>query len=60
MLIDEDLDNIKLINENKENIENYQFDEIIKKYDLDDYIISIIFKNKKNYVYCQNFFLMKN
>ena len=47
ILVDEDIENIKIINENKDNIENYQFDKIIKKYDLDDYIISIIFKNKK-------------
>ena len=60
VLIDEDLDNIKLINENKENIENYQFDEIIKKYDLDDYIISIIFKNKKKLRILSKFFFDKN
>ena len=59
VLIDEDLDNIKLINENKENIENYQFDEIIKKYDLDDYIISIIFKNKKKLRILSKFFFDK-
>ena len=47
ILIDEDIEDIKLINENKENIENYQFEEIIKKYDTDDYIVSIIFDNKK-------------
>ena len=59
VLIDEDLDNIKLINENKENIENYQFDEIIKKYDLDDYIISIIFKNDKKLRILSKFFYDK-
>ena len=59
VLIDEDLDNIKLINENKENIENYQFDEIIKKYDLDDYIISIIFKNEKKLRILSKFFFDK-
>ena len=56
VLIDEELDNIKLINENKENIENYQFDEIIKKYDLKDYIISIIFKNEKKLRILSKFF----
>ena len=59
MLIDEDLDNIKLINDNKENIENYQFDEIIKKHDLDDYIISIIFKNEKKLRILSKFFFDK-
>ena len=59
ILIDEDLDNVKLINENKENIENYQFDEIIKNYDLDDYIISIIFKNGKKLRILSKFFFDK-
>ena len=59
VLIDEDLDSIKLINENKENIENYQFDEIIKKYDLNDYIISIFFKNRKKLRILSKFFFDK-
>ena len=59
ILIDEDLDNIKLINDNKEDIEKYQFDEIIKKYDLDDYIISIIFKNKNKLRILSKFFFDK-
>ena len=59
ILIDEDLDNIKLINDNKEDIEKYQFEEIIKKYDLDDYIISIIFKNKNKLRILSKFFLTK-
>ena len=60
ILIDEDLEDIKLINENKENIENYQFDKIIKKYDLNDYIISIIFKNKKELRILSKFFFDEN
>ena len=56
ILIDEDLDNIKLINDNKADIENYQFDEIIKKYDLSDYIISIIFKNENKLRILSKFF----
>ena len=47
VLLDEDLEDLKLINENKENIENYKFERIIRKYDLEDYIISIFFRNKK-------------
>ena len=56
ILLDEDLDNIKLINDNKEDIENYQFDEIVKKYDLSDYIISIIFKNENKLRILSKFF----
>ena len=47
ILVDEDIEDLEIINNNKENIENYDFKKIIKKYGLDDYIISIIFKNKK-------------
>ena len=59
ILIDEDIEDLKLINENKENIENFQFDKIIKKYDLNDYIISIIFKNKKKLRILSKFFYDK-
>ena len=45
VLPNEDLDDVKLINKNLENIENYDFKEIISKYDLNDSIIIIIFKN---------------
>jgi len=41
----EDLEDYNLIKQNSENLENYDFKEIIQKYNLDDYIISIIFKN---------------
>ncbi len=60
ILVDEDIENIKIINENKDNIENYQFDKIIKKYDLDDYIISIIFKNKRELRILSKFFFDGN
>jgi hypothetical protein len=40
----EDLDDFNLI---KRNLENYDFEEIIQKYNLDDYIIMIVFKNDK-------------
>ena len=59
ILIDQDLEDIKIINDNKENLETYQFNEIIKKYDLDDYIISIIFKNKKKLRILSKFFFDK-
>ena len=60
ILIDEDLEDLKLINENKENIENYKFDKIINKYDINDYIISIIFKNKKDVRILSKFFFDEN
>ena len=43
----EDLEDLNLIKYNSKNLENYDFKEIIKKYNLDDYIIMIIFKNNK-------------
>ena len=41
----DDLDDFNLIKDNLKNLENYDFEEIIKKYNLKDYIITIIFKN---------------
>ncbi len=40
----EDLEDIKVIKENYENIEKYDFKEIISKYNLNDSIIALIFK----------------
>ncbi len=60
ILIDEDLEDLKIINDNKENIENYKFDKIIKKYDISDYIISIFFKNKKDLRILSKFFFDEN
>ena len=45
VLTEEDIDTLKAINDNKENIEKFKFENIIKKYDLKDYIIGIFFKN---------------
>tara|TARA_Y100000992_G_scaffold291938_1_gene248868 strand:+ start:2233 stop:3312 length:1080 start_codon:yes stop_codon:yes gene_type:complete len=42
----EDIDDLRNIQKNFENIENYDFKELIKKYDLEDYIVSIIFKKQ--------------
>lgn len=47
VLPDEDLEELNLIQKNFKDIENYDFLEIIKKYDLDDYIITIFFKKDK-------------
>lgn len=60
ILIEEDIENLKIINENKENIENYQFNKIIKKYDLNDYIISIFFKNKSELKVLSKFYFDNN
>ena len=43
----EDLEDFNLIKRNSKNLENYDFKEIIKKYNLEDYIITIIFKNNE-------------
>ena len=41
----EDLEDFNLIKHNSKNLEKYDFKEIIKKYNIQDYIIAIIFKN---------------
>ncbi len=46
LLPNEDLDDLNIIIQNRDIIENYDFKEIIQKYDIDDFIITIIFKNK--------------
>jgi len=45
ILPSEDLEDLKLIRDNIENIENYDFSKIIDKYYLDDYVITLLFKN---------------
>ena len=48
LLPTEDIEDLNLISLNSESIEEYDFKKIIKKYDMEDYIIVIIYKNKKN------------
>ncbi len=43
----EDLEDFNLIRNNLKNLENYDFKEIIEKYNLEDYIVAIVFKNNK-------------
>tara|TARA_B100000989_G_scaffold34777_1_gene22144 strand:+ start:34 stop:1113 length:1080 start_codon:yes stop_codon:yes gene_type:complete len=43
VLLEEDLEDLNLIKKNIENIENYEFSEISKKYNLESYIVSIFF-----------------
>ena len=57
----QDLDDFRLINRNINNLENYDFKEIINKYNIDDYIIMIVFKNNnKVRVFNKIFFNQKN
>ena len=46
LLPSEDLEDLNKIQEMSNNIENYDFTDLIKRYDLQDYIILIINKNK--------------
>ena len=47
LLLTEDIEDLNLISLNSKSIEDYDFKRIIKKYDMEDYIIVIIYKNKK-------------
>ena len=57
LLPSEDLEDIKKIQEMSSTIENFNFTELIAKYDLQDYIISIIFKNKNEFRVLSKIFL---
>ena len=46
ILPNEDIEDRDTLSKNLKNIEDYDFEEIIQKYDLDDFIVNIIFKNK--------------
>jgi len=46
LLPSEDLEDLTIIQKNYGYIEDYDFKDLIKKYDLEDYIITIIFKNQ--------------
>ena len=48
LLPSEDLEDVNLLSQNSKSIEDYDFKEIIEKYDLNDYIITIIYKNNKD------------
>ena len=43
----EDLEDFNLVKSKSKNLENYDFQEIINKYNLEDYIIMIVFKNNQ-------------
>ena len=57
----QDLDDFSLIKKNMNNLETYNFKEIINKYNINDYIIMIVFKDSdKVRVYNKIFFNKKN
>jgi len=57
----QDLDDFSLIKKNINNLETYDFKEIINKYNMNDYIIMIVFKNNnKTRVFSKIFFNQKN
>ncbi len=43
----EDLEDLNLIKRNSNNLEEFNFEKVIKKYNLEDYIIAIFFKNNE-------------
>ena len=45
----EDLDVVRTINDNFENLEDYNFNNIVKKYDSEEYIVSLIYKERNNF-----------
>ncbi len=48
ILPNEDLEDISILSKNISSIEDYDFKEIVNKYDIDDYIITIIYKNNND------------
>ena len=43
----EDLEDFNLIQNNSRNLENFNFEQVVKKYNLEDYIIMIVFKDNQ-------------
>ena len=56
----EDLEDLNLIKNNYENIEKYNFKEIISKYSLEDSIVALIFKNDKDLRVLSKISIQKN
>ena len=44
----EDLEDFETIKKNLFNIENFNFDQVLQKYNKDEYIVSIFIKSKNN------------
>ena len=49
ILPSEDIDVVKILNDNISNLEDYNFSQITKSYNTDDYIICLIYKEKNSY-----------
>ncbi len=49
LLPSEDLEDLTIIQGISDSVESYDFTDLINKYDLNDYIISIIYKNKNEF-----------
>ena len=49
ILPNEDIEDINLIKKNINNIEDYNFEEIVSKYEIDDYIILILYQKKNTF-----------
>ena len=45
----EDLEDVNLLSQNSKTIENYNFEETIKKHDTKDFIITIVYKNNNDF-----------
>lgn len=60
ILPNEDIEDFNLIKRNIKNLENYDFKDITKKYNFDDYIIMVIFKNKQGVRVLNKIFFNKN
>ena len=57
----QDIEDLNIIKNNIQTLENYDFQEILNKYDIEDYIIMIMFKNNnKIRVFNKIFFNKKN
>jgi len=48
ILPNEDIDVISALNKNIDDLEDYNYENIVKKYDSNEYIISLIYKEKEN------------
>ena len=49
LLPSEDLEDVNLLSQNSNSIEDYDFKEIVDKYDLKNFIITIIYKNNNDF-----------
>lgn len=57
---DEDLDDFNIIKKNITDIENYDFKEIIPKYNQEDYVVAIFFQNSNKLKILSKIFLKNN